>query len=170
MYKECYPSISNWVKKNSGTERESEDVFQDALVAVYQKSKDPDFQLNCKLSTYIFSVAKKIWLYKLRTRKRYVFTDFTASEELSPQDEIALDKLVIDAETDAVYKRNFLKLEQKCKEILAHFFNGLSMKEIVEKMAFTSETVARKRKFNCKNELVRLVKSDPHYIELAEKG
>ncbi|MEO1253330.1 MAG: sigma-70 family RNA polymerase sigma factor [Bacteroidota bacterium] len=169
LYDKCFPSISNWIKKNSGTEKEAEDIFQEALIAVYQKSKDPNFQLNCKLSTFIFGVAKKMWLHKLRTKHRHVYTDFTESEELSQMDEEAADKMVLDAEVDQVYTRNFSKLTKECKKVLTMFFNGSSMKEIVKHMNFPSESFARKRKFNCKNELIKLVKSDPLYDELREK-
>ncbi|MEP3999956.1 MAG: sigma-70 family RNA polymerase sigma factor [Ekhidna sp.] len=169
IYDECFPSIANWIRKNSGTEKEAEDTFQDALVVLFQKSKDPEFEIHCKLSTYVFGVAKKMWLHKLRTRNRHVFTDFTAEEEISPKDDVEVDKLVIDAEIDQVYKRNFAKLTEECRKILTHFFNGLSMKEIVNLMEFKSDGLARKRKFNCKNELIKLVKADPLYDELIEK-
>ncbi len=169
VYNECFPSIANWIKKNSGTEKEAEDVFQDVLIIVFQKSKDPEFEIHCKLSTYVFGVAKKMWLHKLRTRSRHVFTDFNSMEDLSSEDELEIHKLVIDAEIDTVYQRNFAKLTEECKNILTLFFNGFSMKEIVSKLGFKSDALARKRKFNCKNELIKLVKADPLYDELVEK-
>ncbi|MEM9339211.1 MAG: sigma-70 family RNA polymerase sigma factor [Bacteroidota bacterium] len=169
LYKECFPGISSWVMKNSGTQKEAEDVFQDALVAVFKRSKDASFELNCKLSTFIFGVAKKTWLYRLRTRDRHVFTDFTQDVDVSDQDGLIIEQLIDEEEVDAVYKRNFRKLTTQCQQILSLFFNGHAMKEIVTKMGLANAGLARKKKFNCKNELVRLVKEDPLYIELVEK-
>ncbi len=168
VYKESFSSISNWVKKNSGTEKEAEDVFQDAIVAVYQKSKEEGFQLSCKLSTFIFGVAKKIWLYRLRSKGRFVHTenDFT---DISEFEDLRADQLMIQSEIEKVYKRGFDRLSEECKTILTHFFNGLSMNQIMDKLGLANEGVTRKKKFRCKNELVKLVESDPLYPELANK-
>jgi hypothetical protein len=37
------------------------------------------------------------------------------------------------------------------------------MKEISEKMGFSSENVAKTKKFKCKQRLIELVKKDPSY-------
>lgn len=169
IYKECYRSISKWVKRNSGSEKEAEDLFHDAMIVVYQKSVNDQLVLSCKLSTFIFSVAKKIWLSKLRTKGRYVSTDFTSEEELSSQEETSADQCMEDSEIDGLYQKSFKKLSKECQELLTHFFNGLSIDMIVEKMGLSTSNQTRKKKFRCKNELVRLVESDPIYVELVEK-
>lgn len=168
VYKGTFKTIQSWIKKNSGSESEAEDVFQEALISVYQKSKDENFTLNCKLSTFLFSVAKNIWLHTLRTRDRYVFTDGIVMEDLPVADEQNVEKTVENAEIDRVYRRNFEKLTVECKKILTYFFNGLSMDEIVKTMNLSNSNVARKKKFRCKIELVKLVESDPLYDELTQ--
>lgn len=157
------------MRKNSGTEKEAEDVFQDAMIATYQKASDEEFALSCKLSTFIFGVAKNIWLDRLRSRGRYVYTEAQQMEEISPPDGQNLDQVVIEAEMDMVYRRNFARLSSECQKILTYFFNGYSMKEIVKKLKFPSDAFARKKKFNCKNELVKLVEADSYYHELVVK-
>lgn len=168
LYIDCFKGVSNWVRKNSGSEKEAEDVFQDALTAVYQKAEDKNFTLSCKLSTFIFGVAKNIWRDRLRRKGRNVFADNQTMENFSKADESCLDQVLAEAEIDLVYRRSFEKLSDKCQKLLTFFFNGLSMSEIVVKMDLPNDTVARKRKFNCKNELVALVEADPHYLELVE--
>jgi len=168
IYKECFPSISNWVKKNSGTEKEAEDVFQDALIVVYQKSKEEGFQLSCKLSTFVFSVAKKIWLYRLRSKGRLVHTDADFSDIAEFENQSA-DELMIQAEVENIYKKGFEKLSEECRTILTNFFNGLSMRQIMDKLGLANESVVRKKKFRCKNELVKLVEKDPMYQELVNR-
>ncbi|WP_420577111.1 RNA polymerase sigma factor [Ekhidna sp.] len=166
IYDECYPVISNWIRRNSGSERDAEDVFQDTLVVVYQKFKETSFSLDCKLSTFIFSIAKKLWLNRLRTKGRLVYSDFSIEGTISERDEKQSNSIIEDAEVQVIYKKHFSRLSKECQEILNYFFNGMSMKEIVIKMRYENDGLARKRKFRCKNELVKMVKSDSQYQEL----
>ncbi|MEM7296788.1 MAG: sigma-70 family RNA polymerase sigma factor [Bacteroidota bacterium] len=166
LYLETFPQIRQWVKKNSGNESDAEDVFQESLIAAFQKSKEPSFTLNCKMSTFIFGIAKKNWLYKLRTKGRHVATDFSQSEAVPEEMTDTIDGLIENQEIDNLYKSKFQSLTEECKKILTYFFNGTSMKEIVVKMGYENDGFARKKKFNCKNQLVEMVKDDPRYLEL----
>lgn len=168
MYHECYRGIAGWVKRNSGSEADAEDVFHDAMVIVYQKAMRDELELHCKLSTFIFAVSKKIWLHKLRTKGRYMNTDFNFSSELSVQDDSNALQLAIDNEIESLYIRSFKKLSEECQKILNYFFNGLSIESIADKMNFSSSNLTRKRKFRCKNKLVELVESDPQFLELKQ--
>ena len=38
-----------WILNNNGTADDADDIFQEALMAVYEKSLDPSFTLNCPL-------------------------------------------------------------------------------------------------------------------------
>ena len=166
LYDETFPQIKKWIKVNSGNESDAEDVFQESIVAAFQKSRDPSFQLNCKMSTFIFGIAKKNWLYKLRTKGRHVHTDFSQSESVPLEVEETIDSMIEKQEIHGLYRSKFELLSEECKRILTYFFNGVSMKEIVVKMGYTNDGFARKKKFNCKNQLVDLVKKDPRYLEL----
>ena len=166
IYDQCFGMIANWVRKNSGTQKDAEDVFQDALVSLYQRAGEPDFSLSCKLSTFIFSIAKNIWLYRLRSKGRHVFTDVDATDSIPHSDMQLADELIEKAEAEFVYQRNFDKLSERCRQVLTLFFNGLSMQEITQKMGLVSDNATRKKKHHCKNELISLVEKDPLFKEL----
>lgn len=168
LYDQCFGMIANWIVKNSGTQKDAEDVFQDALVSLYQRAREPDFNLTCKLSTFVFSVAKNIWLYRLRTKGRHVATDFGVDDTLPQGDMQLADELIETADQEHVYQRNFDKLSALCKQILTLFFNGYSMQEITRQMELTSDNATRKKKYHCKNELISLVERDPLYKELKQ--
>ncbi|NAS31136.1 sigma-70 family RNA polymerase sigma factor [Flavobacteriaceae bacterium R38] len=163
FYKKTYPGVRNYVLKNSGKEEDAEDVFQDALVLVYQKLKAKNLQLNCELSTYVHAVSKNIWLSKLRRVKKVTYDG-----DLIDDTEI-LDKNVIEeiekSERINIFRKHFLKLNDKCREVLGLFFDGNSMKVIAEKMGFTV-SYTRKKKFECKKELLDMIEKDPMYQEL----
>src|SRR5688500_12714660 len=70
LYEGNYASIKSYILKNSGSTDDVEDVLQDAVIAVWQKVARPDFELTAKLSTFLFAIARNIWLKALNKAKR----------------------------------------------------------------------------------------------------
>ncbi|MFT6842818.1 MAG: RNA polymerase sigma factor (sigma-70 family) [Psychroserpens sp.] len=163
IYDYCYPTISDWIRRNSGSELDSEDVFQEALVATFIKAKDPNFKLSCKVSTFVFSVAKNIWLNRLRTKNRFVSTGTEEMDQMEGSSPELVEEIVLQIDRQEVYTLHFNKLSTICKEILTQFFNGVSMTEIAKYHGFDHDSIARKRKFRCKQELISLVEKDPKF-------
>lgn len=72
VYSQVRPGIISYVKENSGTKDEAADLVQEAMVVVYIKATEPDFELTAALSTFVHSIAKNLWLKHLdRYKKRY---------------------------------------------------------------------------------------------------
>ena len=61
--------IENYILSNSGTKDDAQDIFQNALVALYSNTQKPSFELTSSISTYIFSISKNLWLKELRRKK-----------------------------------------------------------------------------------------------------
>jgi len=70
------------------------------------------------------------------------------------------DDLIVKEREDYVVNM-FSKLGNTCKQILLYsIFHKFSMKEIKEKMNFTSENVAKTKNYKCKQRLIELVKEN----------
>lgn len=39
LYAECYPHVARYVTKNSGTDQDAEDIFQETIVVLLKKNK-----------------------------------------------------------------------------------------------------------------------------------
>ena len=152
--------------KNSGQIEEAEDIFQEALVVLFRKIKNDTLTLNCSLSTYVYAISRNMWLDKLRRKNR---TTGTLADE---QEVVDLDDDVINTihhnERYAVFQKHFQKLGDGCRQLLRMFFKGADMKQITREMSFSSVGYTRKRKFKCKEQLIRAIRQDPAYHELAE--
>lgn len=161
LYDKMLPAIERYVTKNSGDKQDAKDLFQEAVVVVFKKAKEVDFQLTSSLETFIFSISKRQWLYELRKKKGNLpfmeIVDSSGNE---------FDELIIKEERDNLYIKHFEKLSASCKDILRLFFSGLKMAEIANQLNFASEGYARKRKHECQTNLVKLIKDDPHYLAL----
>ena len=70
LYKKFFGIILKFVVTNNGTEQDAKDVYQNSILVLYNNCKKPEFQLNCQLQTYIFSVAKRLWLKQIGKDKR----------------------------------------------------------------------------------------------------
>ena len=80
VYLKNYPTIRNYILKNSGDEVEAKDVFQEALVIIFKKIEEESFKLTSSFNTFLFSVCRNIWLKYLRDRKYSREENFDFSE------------------------------------------------------------------------------------------
>lgn len=59
IYVENYRIIKQLVKTNNGSDEDADDIFQDAIMVIYRKVKENNFNLYVAFSTYLYAVAKK---------------------------------------------------------------------------------------------------------------
>lgn len=153
-----FPAIKKHIVRNSGTIEDAKDVFQDALVILYQKMKTGKFVLTVPISTYLHAVVKNLWLQELRKRKKLPIaeTNTDVVEDLIEQ-EHGFDT------ASAAF--NFLG--EKCRDLLMLFyFKKMSYKEITALLQFGSEETAKNQKYRCiqkaKENYVNLLKINTH--------
>ncbi|WP_109434202.1 MULTISPECIES: RNA polymerase sigma factor [Aquimarina] len=163
FYKQNLQYVRQYILQNSGNESDVEDVFQDALVLIYQKLKADSLELHSSLRTYFYGVCKNIWRNRLRKNKKMVITEEIPddAESIPP----AVIEYIAQKEQEHVYRKHFLKLSDSCREILQLLFQGKSMKDIATITGY-SEGYTRKKKFDCKRSLIQMIEKDPIYQEL----
>ena len=66
LYKKYYNIVLKFIVNNSGTEEAAQDIYQETVIVLYENAQKPQFSLNCQLQTYIYSVAKRLWLKQLK--------------------------------------------------------------------------------------------------------
>ncbi|WP_394748219.1 RNA polymerase sigma factor [Spongiimicrobium salis] len=166
FYKKNFPAVKQYIVKNSGTEADAKDIFQDALVLTYQKLKSLDLRLECSLATYVFAVSRNLWMNTLRKRKREIlYDDFPKISKETDED--ILDFLHRKEQYN-LYQKYFLSLGKECQKLLSYFFSGKSMQEISKRMNY-SVGYTRKKKFDCKKQLLNSIEKSATYIELKVK-
>jgi RNA polymerase sigma factor (sigma-70 family) len=149
LYKQHYRMMLRLVLKNSGTEEEAQDVFQDALILFWQKVHQPEFKLTSKISTFLYSVCHNLWRKELDKKSR------TSKEEK--------DEAIIEdwdrQERIQIMNDCINKLGETCRKILQYYyFDELSMHDIAQLMGFSNADTAKTKKYKCKKELDELVK------------
>jgi len=167
IYRRFFPMLAQHVRSRGGNEEDAQDVFQDAMVVIFRKSKDPHFQLTSAFGTYLLGVGKLIWLKKTSRRGKYPEQGL----ESSGAESLVLPEKEWDTtERNRLFRTKLTQLGENCQRLLRLFFAGTSMREIAQRLGFSSEGYAKKRKFQCKQKLTQLIKADPAYAELQHKG
>jgi RNA polymerase sigma factor (sigma-70 family) len=154
VYKENFGLVQHFVIRNNGSFDDARDIFQEAMVVLFEKSKQEHFALTCQLKTYIYSICRRLWLKRLQQNMRYG-TPVESLEELVPVDEEIEEKEKLDADfglMDGALK----SLGEPCKSLLeAYYFEKKQMVEIAEQFGYTNADNAKNQKYKC---LMRLKK------------
>ncbi len=159
VYKTFYPIIREFVVRNYGKADDAKDVFQEALVVIFRKTQEEEFNLHSSFTNYLYTVSRFIWL-KMLKRKKLLHEKLT--EIMRPLEMESEDVMDIEASLERkVYQYYFSRLGKDCREILTLFYNEMSFRQIAEKLGKSSEEYVRKRKHECKEHLIKMIKSDP---------
>ena len=67
---------------------------------------------------------------------------------------------------DQLFYKHFDALGEKCQKILTWFFDKVKLAEIARRLD-TSEGYIKKRKFVCKEKLIRAIQEDPDFQGLS---
>lgn len=163
FYKENIQYIQGYILRNRGNAEDVEDVFQDALVVLYQKLKSGFLELKVSIKTYFYGICKNVWKNRLRKKKELFIEDRKKHFDVEIDDSIIVD--IENQEREHLYRKHFQKLSTDNKKILSLFFEGKSMQEISKVIGY-SEGYTRKKKFQAKKELLKMIEKDPMYEEL----
>ncbi len=165
LYEIHLPVITRYVSYNSGEDEDAKDLIQQALLIIYQKVRANEFELSCSFKTYLYSICKNLWLKELRKKK------FEQRAPLDP-DEIDKTELIVDVEKEYslsvqyfLFRWHFHNLSEVCRNLLRMTLAKLSYDEIALKLNFEDAEVARKKKYRCKELLIKRIKNDPRYKE-----
>lgn len=165
IYHESLPEVIKYVKRNSGTEEDGKDVFQEGILVIFRKASAGDLELTTSFHNFLFTICKRVWLKKLRKRTG---KEVPFDEVLEYSYEDNLEEAFLKSQKWELFNKRFMDLSEECRQVLKMLFNKVSGKEIAEKMGYT-EDYAKRKKYKCKQSLADLIKSDPNYNELTKK-
>ncbi|MCF8304671.1 MAG: sigma-70 family RNA polymerase sigma factor [Bacteroidales bacterium] len=167
IYNEFFPVINNYVTRNSGSEEEAKDVFQDAMVIIYKKIRSDEFLLTSSFKTFLYSICKNLWLQRLNKENDNTNVDVDYLEGfLEMSEEIINDTHKLEHEKYKLFQVHFLQLSADCQKVLRLFLKKTPLKEIARIMGFKTEKYAKTRKFLCKEELKKRIVNDPKYQKI----
>ena len=154
IYRDNYPMVQALILNNSGNSDEARDIFQEAMIVVYEKAVSGSFELHCLLKTYIYSVCRRLWLKRLQQLQRYGSLIENVEETITVDEDLEVHEK---HNADFVIMENAMsKIGEPCKSLLdAYYLQKKNMQEIAVDFGYTNADNAKTQKYKC---LVRLKK------------
>ena len=154
LYQENFNTIQSLIINNNGSSDDAKDIFQEAIIVLYEKVRAGGFELQCQIKTFLYSVSRRLWLKRLQQQNRYA----------APGD--SMESVVpVEEDLDAHEQRNaeFEMMEQAishlgepCKSLLeAYYLQKQNMQVIAANFGYTNADNAKNQKYKC---LMRLKK------------
>lgn len=154
IYRTNFSTIKAFILKNNGYPDDARDIFQEAMIVLYEKTKSGSFELNCQIRTYLYSVCRRLWLKKLQRLQRYNPSTDNIEETIPVEEELEMYKK---KNEDFILMESAMdKIGEPCKSLLeSYYFQKKSMPEIAEFFGYTNADNAKTQKYKC---LMRLKK------------
>lgn len=155
IYRDHYGLIQTLIINNNGTIDDARDIFQEAVLVLYEKVQEADFELNCQIRTYLYSVARRLWLKRLQQLQKFVpeiderFESVPVEEDLEHHDRKNQEFLLME--------KAMQNLGEPCRSLLeAYYLQKKNMAEIAAGFGYTNADNAKNQKYKCLTRLKKL--------------
>ena len=154
IYKQNYNMVQSFVLNNNGTYDEARDIFQEAMIALYEKTKSESFVLTCKINTYVYSVCRRLWLKRLQQLGKFSSSVESLEETVSVEEDIEIHRKR-NAEYN-IMERALGSMGEPCKSLLeGYYLKKMDMQALAKEFGYTNADNAKNQKYKC---LMRLKK------------
>jgi RNA polymerase sigma factor (sigma-70 family) len=154
IYKDNFSMVQAFITNNNGSYDDARDIFQEAIITLYEKAKSESFVLTCQIKTYVYSVCRRLWLKRLQQMGRYVSAGDGLEETVPVEEDLEIhEKRNADF---AIMDRALNSLGEPCKSLLeAYYVHKKGMTGIAADFGYTNADNAKNQKYKC---LIRLKK------------
>ena len=154
IYRQNFNMVQSLILNNNGSSDDAKDVFQEAMIVLYEKARSGNFELNCQLKTFVYSVCRRIWLKRLQQQNRYAPPGDSMEAVVAVDDDLEAHE-----QRNAEYEmmENAINhLGEPCKSLLeAYYLQKQNMQAIAANFGYTNADNAKNQKYKC---LMRLKK------------
>lgn len=165
IYKKFVPKIINYIKNNSGDQDQAQDIVQEIMILLFNQAKSNKLQLTCPFDAYFFLLCKRKWINELKktsNNKVTIFDNLVSNNESALQ---IVKQTEIFEEQQNLFNEMFVKLGDKCQELLKLSFSIKSLEEVAEKLNVTYGYV-RKKKSICTGQLTEMIQESNRYKKI----
>ncbi len=157
VIREIYSRFSGealrWVLNNSGSAADARDIFQEAVLVMFEKSRQPDFVLTCPLGALLYLFYSRKWIDRLREKKREIVVRNSEENRYASETvenlEILAEESLREANDQKRLSKTFAHLSELCRNLLSLLAEGISPRDAAEKLQFNSVDTLYRRKNAC---------------------
>src|SRR5689334_13654139 len=71
LYKTALPKIIRFITRNNGDEEEAKDIFQDAVVALFNTVMLGKFNAEGDVTGFLYFVSRNLWINRIKKRDQH---------------------------------------------------------------------------------------------------
>ncbi|TSD67373.1 sigma-70 family RNA polymerase sigma factor [Inquilinus sp. KBS0705] len=148
LYKSTFPVVARHVAKMGGSFDDARDVFQDALVAYYEKVVNANIPVQNDKG-YLMGIAKHLWLKKIKNGQGNL--PLTDSMDMADEPE--------QNPSSAKVLHYLQSAGKKCMDLLsAFYYDKLPMHRVAELFGYSGERSVTVQKYKCLEKVRETVK------------
>ncbi|MGV6830107.1 MAG: RNA polymerase sigma factor [bacterium] len=154
IYEAHKDEFVNFSKRYELRIEDSLDIYQDAIIAMYQNFVTQQLQLqSSSIKTYLFGIGKHKIYNKLKVDKKYL--------QVVPKKE-SYEEVILEESNLTYYQDQLVKLlanmSESCKEILRlYYYRNLTVNEIVTLTNYKDANTVKSHKSRCMKTLKSMV-------------
>jgi RNA polymerase sigma factor (sigma-70 family) len=151
LYRSAFHQCSKYVTNNKGSEEDAQDIFQEALIVLFKKVREPNFELASTVPSFLYGIVRNLWLKKLRDeQKQGLVLTLDDPDKSHPMVEVDDNEQRIELEDRLLHlQRCMVILSEECRKLLdLSIYKKLNSKEIAQEMDY-SENFVRVKKKRC---------------------
>ncbi|MCC3160655.1 sigma-70 family RNA polymerase sigma factor [Hymenobacter sp. 15J16-1T3B] len=154
LYRRTFPMVERHVRRQGGSAQDAQDVFQDALLVLYEKAVAGTLTLTAAPSTLLVAISRNLWRREWQRRQQHPHA------ELSPAQADALpDPDAPEPEAASVLEQ-LARLGERCQNILLSFYyHRQPLEQIAAAHRYGSVRSATVQKFKCLERLRAAVRT-----------
>lgn len=142
------------VSYKSGQQDDIADLLHDAFLVMVEKICHGGYNQGALLHFWI-GITKGLLRNKMKRDTRTDLVDDNTRLDIEDMD--SPEEVLLTGEKRQTVDALLSRLGEKCKRVLLLWAGGYSMQEIADKLELSSEAMARKTKYKCKNQLMEML-------------
>jgi RNA polymerase sigma factor (sigma-70 family) len=158
IYERFAGKVQAYILHNNGSEDDAADIFQEALIDVYQQARYKEFRLTCPFEPFFLLVCKRKWINELKKRGKQRVTK--EPDDLSMGENVfeLADQLRVQDERVSLFIEMFQKLGDRCREIIQKCLSDQPQDKVAMELG-VSYAYLRKKKSECMADLIKMIRS-----------
>lgn len=152
IYTQHARSVMYWVVQNNGSEADAQDLFQDALIAIFDRYCGRDTNLTSSIGALILSICRRKWFDRLAQKKREEAVRKTEERRYNEEDSEweAAEAAILQQKRQDCLTRVFTLLSDQCQRLLTMITEGIaSVEQIAADLGLPNANAVYQSKHRC---------------------
>lgn len=152
IYQEFSGLVRSWVMRNNGNAADAQDLFQEALMAMYDRYGTGDEPFTGSFGGLLMTICKRRWYDRLQQKKRETDVRLSEADRYNGEDEPweAAEEALAEKERQEGLSRVFSLLSEQCQKLLALFTTGTtSAEQLATELGMDSTNAVYQSKHRC---------------------